>query len=82
MRYYRQSYIIGVYNLLIRTLSFFNSVVGLAFFTLRETNIEPNFIELLKLKNVAEHNGYQNKVTSQATMSHVHFVTGILLISA
>ena len=28
------------------------------------------------------HYAYQNKVTSKTTMSHVQFVTGILLISA
>ena len=42
-------------------------------------------IELIKFHRAAlaqQHAAYQNKVTSQTTMSHVQFTTGIQLISA
>ena len=45
-------------------------------------NEDPSFIELLKRKQGAKHNAYQNKVTSQNTMLHVQSMTGILLIPA
>ena len=49
------------------------------FFLVKSASPGPNFTELLtSTKNYA----YQNKVTSQSTLSHVQFVTGNLLISA
>ena len=40
-------------------------------------------LNFIKAQKVAQYNfANQNKFTSQTTMSHVQFVTGILLISA
>ena len=47
--------------------------------------LSPNFIELTLAQKVAKRNKnytYQNKVSSQLTMSQVHYVTDIVLISS